>query len=432
MHRLLIVLWLGIAVGSTAQSLEQRLYDLPDVQFHRIDPPEGFSEAYELRIRQPVDHNDPSKGYFYQRVFLSHRGYNRPMVIATEGYSRSHNRIYEPTQLLHANQLDVEHRYFGVSVPDSIDYTYLTLEQATADLHHIRQLFGQLYEGQWLSTGISKGGQTTIFYRYFYPEDVVVSIPYVAPLNLAYEDTRIYDFLDTVGTEACRKRIYDLQVRLLKQREKVLPLLRWYAMGARLNFTYLTLEEAFEYAVLEYPFSFWQWGYSCEDIPTSGRLEEDLQHLMDVVGIAFYSDRDIEAYGPHYYQAATQMGYYGYKTEPFVKWLKALPPRPHPHAAFVPAKMEVTFDGALVRRVYDWLATEGHRFIYLYGAIDTWSATRVPYSDKVDSVWFVLDGKDHRTCRIRYMSDTARQELITTLERWLQMDIMPQQEAGGP
>ena len=31
--------------------------------------------------------------------------------------------------------------------------------------------------------------------------------------------------------------------------------IKWYAMGAELKFTYLSLEEAFEYAVLEFEFA---------------------------------------------------------------------------------------------------------------------------------------------------------------------------------
>ena len=34
-----------------------------------------------------------------------------------------------------------------------------------------------------------------IFYRYFYPNDVDLSIPYVAPINNAYEDKRLYKFM---------------------------------------------------------------------------------------------------------------------------------------------------------------------------------------------------------------------------------------------
>ena len=172
-------IFLGLYCSVVAQQadIEQQLFDLEGVAFKAIDIPEGYAAAYELQIKQPVDHEDPSKGYFYQRAFLSHRDLDRPTVICTEGYSRSSNRMYELTDLIEGNQIDVEHRFFGTSIPDSLDYSYLTLEQATADLHRINQLFRQIYQGKWVSTGISKGGQTTIFYRYFYPEDVDVSVP---------------------------------------------------------------------------------------------------------------------------------------------------------------------------------------------------------------------------------------------------------------
>ena len=136
-----------------------------------------------MKIRQEIDHNDPSKGYFYQRAFLSHKGYDNPTAIITNGYGKPRNNITEVAELLEANQINVEHRYFLESSPDSLDYDYLNFEQITADLHKINQLFRKIYDGKWISTGISKGGTTTIFYRYFYPNDVDVSIPYVAPVN---------------------------------------------------------------------------------------------------------------------------------------------------------------------------------------------------------------------------------------------------------
>ncbi|MEO0877330.1 MAG: S28 family serine protease, partial [Bacteroidota bacterium] len=128
-------------------ALEQALFGLPDVIFKAIDTPDGYAAAYELHIKQPIDHNNPDKGHFYQRAFLSHRGFERPTVICTEGYTRSRNRVYELTNLIEGNQIDVEHRYFGSSMPaeKDFDYQYLNLEQATADLHHINQLFRRIY-----------------------------------------------------------------------------------------------------------------------------------------------------------------------------------------------------------------------------------------------------------------------------------------------
>ena len=285
LHRLLFGLFLLSSLTIMAQTspLETALFQLPDVIFKSIETPPGYTAAYELQIKQPLDHEHPEKGHFYQRAYLSHRGFDRPTVICTEGYDRSRNRNYELTDLVEGNQIDVEHRFFGTSVPaaDIFDYDYLNLKQATADLHKINQVFREIYQGKWLSTGISKGGQTTIFYRYFYPDDVDVSVPFVAPLNLSLEEERIYTFLDTVGTEACRTAIYEVQKEVLKNRDYALPRLKWYAKGAGLNFTYLSLEEAFEYAVLEYPFSFWQLGGKCEDIPQKADgIEAALEHLM--------------------------------------------------------------------------------------------------------------------------------------------------------
>ena len=130
--KILTTLLLLLQAGLFAQStdLETALFELPDVVFKAIDTPSGYEEAYEVRIKQPLDHKNPDKGYFYQRAYLSHRGFDRPTVICTEGYGRGSNRIYELTNLIDGNQIDVEHRYFGESMPDTkeLDYQYLNLE----------------------------------------------------------------------------------------------------------------------------------------------------------------------------------------------------------------------------------------------------------------------------------------------------------------
>lgn len=413
-----------LSSGWGQTDLEKQLFELPDVIFTSIDIPDGFEAGYKLMIKQPLDHNDATKGHFYQKAYLSHKGIEQPMVIITEGYNRNRNRVYELTRLLGANQVDVEHRYYGESIPDSLDYTYLNLEQATADLHRINVLLKDMYTQKWISTGISKGGQTTIYYRYFYPDDVDVSVPYVAPLNIEREETRIYDFLDNIGTKECRDKITDVQLRILNNREETLDKLEWYSKGAGLDFTYLDFEEAIEYAVLEYPFSFWQWGGKCDEIPTdTASLNETLHHFIDVSGISFFSDRDMEAYKSHYYQAGTQMGYYSYEVDGFEELLTALPNDTNPSAVFMPDHMEASFDNTLPKKVDKWVTDKGDKFIYINGANDTWSATAVPVNKKRDALWFNMEGKDHGQARIRNMSTSNRQKLIHQLESWLDLEL---------
>lgn len=411
-----------IAQAQEEFPIENSLYELPDVIFKKIEPAEIGVVTFELKIKQPVDHNNPDSGFFYQRAFLNHKDRNKPMVLVTSGYTCTNNYPTELSQLLDANQIAVEHRYFGESIPEGVDYKYLNLEQATSDLHHINIIFKEIYSKGWVSTGISKGGVTTIFYKYFYPDDVDASVPYVAPINKEFEEQRIYTFLDTVGDASCMKKIFDFQVNILKKSDKVLPLLKFYSLGAGLEFTYVSLEEAFELAVLEYPFSFFQWGYDCDEIPSKGSSVEELtRYLLYTSNVNFLSDASMEAFGSHYYQSAQEMGYYGYEIEKFKKYLKYLPTDQNPHAAYVPGKIEVEFDPSLLKKIHPWLEKNGSRIIYIYGARDTWSASAVEPSMDVDALWFMMPGKHHGSARIRNMSDEDKEKLVKTLERWLEI-----------
>ena len=403
------------------KKLERALFDLPDLSFSKISQPGQTPVQYMLRIRQPLDHQDAAKGYFFQRVVLTHRGFGRPTVMNTQGYELNRG-ISELELALEANSLNIEHRFFGESQPDSMWWKYLTLEQVTADLHHINQLFKNLYKGKWISTGISKGGQTTIFYKYFYPTDVDVWAPYVAPFNNSLEDQRIYTFLDTVGPAECRKKIMDFQKYMLQNEDKALEKLKWYAKGADHTFDYLgnSLGKAYELTVLEYSFSFWQWGSNCADIPLGQSLDSCLTHLLDVSNIGFFADGDMKKYASHYYQAATQMGYYGYNIAPFRKLIKHF--NANPSAVFAPKEAgPVSYDNSLNEKVDQWLKEQGNNMIYIYGGYDTWSADRITPSPRVNSKSYILPGKDHGKARIKNMDKAMQNDLKKTLEAWLGM-----------
>ncbi|MDG1902665.1 MAG: S28 family serine protease [Bacteroidales bacterium] len=420
-----IIFNLGQLISQNATYITDKLYVLPDVIIDNIKSNGNESVTYDLRVKQLVNHSNPGEGHFYQRVFLNHVGIDKPTVIVTEGYSCNAYRPAEVSKLLDANQISVEHRYFGESLPSLKNYDYLNLKQATTDLHHITTLFKTIYPQKWISTGISKGGATTIFYRYFYPDDVDVSIPYVAPINKEFEDKRIYQFLDTVGSDECREKIYDYQVRMLESTDKVLPLLSFYAIGANLTYNYLTIGEAYEMAVLEYPFSFFQWGSDCDDIPgINSSIEEMVKYLLEVSGIDFFSDKMMIKYASHYYQSAEEMGYYGYDINNFSNYLTYLPTDTNPHAAFVPDKMEVSFNGELLNDIHEWINRSGNQFIYIYGAKDTWSASAISPSEHTDALIFMMEGENHASARIRNLSLNDKKLLVTNLERWLDIEII--------
>ena len=422
---LLLLLILSSYSQAQERSIESILSAHSDITYKKLKNA-ADKEYYVLKIKQPIDHLDTTKGFFQQKVYLSHKNLKKPTVIITSGYDVGRNYEFELTKLLDANQLLVEHRYFGESMPDSLDYHYLNLKQITADLHRIKQLFTTIYPNKWVSTGVSKGGATTIFYRYFYPNDVDVSIPYVAPINTSYEEPRIYTFLDTIGTDKCRAKIKAFQIQVLKNRDKIIPLLKFYSLGAKDKYSYVSLEEAFEYAVMEYPFSFWQWGSQCSEIPNdTATIEAITKHLINVSNPNFYSDKTIKQLSSHYYQSATEMGYYGYETNKFKKYLKEIPTDHNPMCLFFPFEMTDNFDGELLSNINSWLKTKGDKFIYIYGQNDTWSASAVPPNDKVNSYWFIMKGKHHGNARINSMTLTEQEKFISILEKWLTIDIAP-------
>jgi len=402
------------------QQLERALYDLPNVSFTNATKPGDPFLTYDLMVKQPLDHQHPERGSFYQWVQLKHKGFNLPVVMETHGYGmgRGGNEI---EQILNANNIGVEYRFFGKSVPDSLQWEYLTVEQATADLHAVNELFRQLYKGKWFSTGISKGGQTTLYYKYFYPNDVDVAIPYVAPVDNALEDTRIYTFLDTIGTPECRQKIHDFQEFLLKNEDKAIEKLNWYAKGAKLKFDYTgNIGKSYELAVLEYSFSFWQWGYPCDSIPTNQKLDDYLNELLKKSNISFFSDRDIEQFAPHYYQAL-QTGYYSYNIAPFKKYIKQF--TSNPSAIFPPKSAKPSsFASDLYLNYKKWLDEQANNILYIYGGIDTWSAPRVQVTNQVNSKLFLIPGAHHGTARIKNMPDKMKLEFAGKVKEWTGID----------
>ncbi|PKP16089.1 MAG: aminopeptidase, partial [Bacteroidetes bacterium HGW-Bacteroidetes-22] len=228
--RLLLMLFLSSALTVISETLQEQLNALPGVKVETKAAAPGFTESYILTITQPLDHRHPEKGTFTQRAFLSHRGFSKPMVMTTEGYSADYanNAFFEEelANILQSNQLVVEHRYFSGSKPEGQPWDYLTVENAAADHHHVIELLKTIYKGKWITTGISKGGQTAVYHRTFYPNDADATVAYVAPYNIAQEDPREIWFLKQVGDSITRSKITTFQRNILKQRSAVLDLLK--------------------------------------------------------------------------------------------------------------------------------------------------------------------------------------------------------------
>lgn len=402
--------------------LLRRIRALPgvvEVQATRFDA-QSFAEAYEIMFDQAVDHRKPEGPRFRQRLFLAHAGSDKPVVLVTEGYGARGSRAGELTRLLGANQINVEHRFFGRSVPAPLDWTDLTVRNSADDLHAIVSVFKALYPGKWVSTGVSKSGQTALFYKCFYPDDVDATVPYSAPVNVAQEDPRLYRFLETVGDEATRARIKDYQKALLKREDEILPLVAKWTESRKWTLN-LSLAEAYEYGVLEYPFAFWQYGTKPSDIPPADAPVQALfEHYQKINTFYFYTDQGQQAFEPFMYQAFTEIGYYNYDVADFRGLLKAL--KSPTNQVLCPKGVQIVFDPATMDRVYRFLQYEAGRVLYIYGGLDTWAATRPPLIGRTDAVMIVVPTAHHGV-GMRDFSPEQKELAFAALERWLGLKL---------
>lgn len=387
-----------------------------------------FKEKYVLKMEQQVDWRTSAKGTFGERIFVGMKGLDKPTVIVTEGYSASYglNPGYEEelSRLFDANVVLCEYRYFSQSVPVPTNWDYMTVDNSLADYHHVRQVFGQLFKGKWISTGISKGGQTTMFYRATYPDDVDVSVSYVAPLNRAVEDGRHEKFLaKKVGTKEERKVIRQAMQELMRRKPELMKLFHAYCEENDYQFL-MSEEDVYDYCVLEFPFALWQWGTPVSSIPELTSDEDDevwFDCLMKVSSPDYFAYPS--QYMPFDVQAAKELGYYGYSLKPIKKWTSLKSTKGYLKKMWLPDSLrKYDFDPALYKRTVKYLKKEDPKHIFIYGEIDPWSSSGVCTwlnCKKKKNMRVYVQPRGSHKARINNMPERMKTEIINRLTNWL-------------
>lgn len=388
------------SVADTAD-MKDRLLAIPGMSLVEEKPYAGY-RFFVLNYTQPVDHRDPSKGTFQQRITVLHKDVSRPTVFYTGGYnvSTSPGRR-EPTQIVDGNQISMEYRFFTPSRPSPADWSKLDIWQAASDQHRIFEALKPVYDKNWIATGGSKGGMTATYYERFYPKDMDGIVAYVAPNDVVNKEDSAYDeFFATVGTKECRDRLNAVQREALVRRGPLEEKYRAYAAENGYTFdTTGSLDRAYEAVVLDYVWGFWQYSTlaDCESIPADAAHATD-QEIWDSVdtisGFSFYTDQGLAPYTPYYYQAGTQLGaptiHFPYIEKQYVRY-GYQPPR-----NFVPKSIPMKFDPSVMRDVDNWVRENAHQMLFVYGQNDPWGGERFRLDKSVkDSYVFTAPGMNH-------------------------------------
>ncbi len=366
-----------------------RLADLPGVSVveeeSRYDPTLRY---FVLTVTQPVDHTQPAGPTFGQNVTVLVRDVAAPTVVGTTGYWNYYlDYPTELTQLLGGNQVFFEHRFFAQSRPEPADWSHLTIRQAADDQHRIITLLRPILGGPWLSTGASKGGMTATYHRRFYPDDVVASVPYVAPLSRAAPDLRYAPFLDGLGTPGCGDAVRALQVAMLGPRWAAL-LSRAQAQASSEGLVYqrVAVGPALESSITGLDWAFWQYQGEawCSAVPGPGASDDAVWTFLDVVNpVSGSTDDNLAAFEAYYFQAAYELGYPG-GTGTHLAGLTRFGDVDYAGAwpvgvTLPPYRAEVMVD------IESWVDDAGTRLLFVYGEFDPWTAGRYPLGAATDA-----------------------------------------------
>ena len=422
---LLLALYLLPLTAAAQTALQDKLKAISQITEIKTLESKEFAEKYVTYFTQPLDHDRPELGNFRQRVIVSHVGFDRPTVIVTEGYGAGYalspRYREELSKMFNTNMIFVEYRYFLESTPEPRDWQYLTAKSSADDLHAVFEAFKKIYPGKWISTGISKGGQTTMLYRTFYPNDVDISVPYVGPLCYGVEDGRHEPFLRQVGTPEERKAIEDFQLEVLKRKATLLPRFEKHCADKGYEF-FGSVEEIYDYSVLEYSFALWQWGTPVNTIPACDADDDAIyKHFMAISEPSYFAKGGGNE--SFFVQAARELGYYGYDIRPFKKYLSIKSSKGYLKKLMLPADAKhIKFDKTLSKKITKFLKKSDPKMVFIYGEIDPWSAAAPMWLDtskKKNMHMFVQPRGSHRA-RINTLPEEMKQEAISIIKSWLE------------
>ncbi|MCM1107664.1 MAG: hypothetical protein NC388_01280 [Clostridium sp.] len=423
----LALFFLCLSVLAHAGQLEDMLRALPAVKQIDTLSTNRFAEKYVIRFQHPVSYGNPAAGTFEQRVIIGHKGFDRPTVMVTEGYGAAYalNPHYseELCEILDANLVFVEYRYFLESTPNPCDWNHLTVWNSLNDLHEVRTALSPIYNRKWLATGVSKGGMTSLFYRAYFPDDVAATVPYVAPLNASVEDGRHEPFISrTAGTPEQRRCILDYQTELLKRKSRLMPLFTDYCQGKNYRFN-APLEEIYDYCVLELSFSIWQWGTPVQKLASDQADDADLlNNFLALCDPSYFQPEGTNL--SFFVQAARELGYYGYDLTPFRGLTSIRSTKGYLSRLMLPADMpHWRFSKKLYKHTRRFLRRSDPTIMFIYGENDPWSASGVitwlDFSHKKEMCAFVDPAGSHAS-RLSTMPPSLRDAAIARLRRWME------------
>jgi len=347
----------------------------------------GNYQSFQVKFKQPVDHNNPDVGNFFQKAYVFFVGSDRPTVFYTCGYgffASPHSVVLNLAISMNANAIIVEHRYYGDSkVENDPKWDYLTIEQAAADHHAIFQALKPLFPKGWISTGLSKDGETAVFYRYLYPQDTDVTVAFCSPFMTSLHDPSVGTYLQNeCGTPAQHDQMVALMRRMLEGGENGI----YMKFKKEMDVTRPYVDASFTHYVhfcFEYFFAVFQYG--SYPLPSIDNSDEILfRTILNDALTGNYIENDPANWYPWFVQLAKQLGRYEHAYEAYDDLLEGTSfDKNEMLKCLTPLKEEDqwlydTYDNSIIKNIREqFLPYIELPFLFVYSKNDPWSGARI-------------------------------------------------------
>ncbi len=401
-----------IAAVCSEGELDQLVATLPNVTAAVPAPcgdyVDGAVKCYLVTITQPINHKAPDRT-FQQRLFVHHRGCDRPTVVADWGYENQDFFDDELDVLFQANAIWIEHRYQGESLPSDADWdwTQLTIENGANDMHRVIESFKHLYGANWVSTGASKGGITATYHSYFFPHDLDGAIPYVAPASQSRVDPRYQIYLDSVLNTPCAQRIRDAQVAALTTRRSMMLGHLAQQVAAGYEADYLDL------MTVSFDWGFWQYRGEryCTQVPPATASDDAFwQFYANTSGFLAAGD-EAQSDGALSYEWLTEQGFalqVGAHVAPLLQSEYATMTMEDRFRMDFPGVALPTYDGSVTRAVRHWAELYAQNLLLIYGQYDPWSGGALDAPRQSTSARFFAPAQTHGGAQIATLTAADR------------------------
>ena len=292
-------------------------------------------------------------------------------------------------------------------------YVSHNLKNVSTKVHHIKLVLGNIYKNDWISTGTSKGGLTSLAYKYYYPADVKASIAHSTPVGMNLRDTTVFTFIDSlIKSRGCLDQVKSFQRQLLLKKDEIIPLLKIHLENRHKSYNNLGLNRIYEVAVLEIPFSIWQNNNGCNAIAINDTSSSGLfKALRTAIYDWFLSDNVFNEIGAYHYQALTELGHYDYPTSEFKALLTKDKNRP-PSRILIPKGIKIKYSNAVIQNIKAWLTNVGNNIIYINGALDPYSFYRIQPSKNTNSLSFLIKNSIHNQAKFDYLNDEHKTQIM--------------------